>query len=199
MICSIFSNLKIPDDLESRMILDYHSKNASKKNIITGYCNYNTDDPDELAYIENLEDWKRKYGESGGVYFYEIEYSLKEELKNFLHNNGLFRQTDSFYYQKVGGGSYVGPHIDHSGLKKIAYIYVIDPGGKNVETVWYEPKKEFQHLKKTENTVIPYEKLNELERHKLEPGIWYVGNYSIIHGVQNLETDRITIFPFTLP
>jgi len=90
--------------------------------------------------------------------------------------------------QEMAYGKFCVPHIDV--LRSVAYNYLIDAGGPDVRTCFYEPKPEFQHLSVTARTYIPYERIDLVESVKFDSGKWYKLHVNKIHNVENLDPNQ---------
>jgi hypothetical protein len=78
-------------------------------------------------------------------------------------------------------------HTDQD--RKVAFSYVIDAGGSNVETVLYDKKNK----NKEHSDIIRYNKVNPVVSKKLEEDVWYFWNPRVFHSVEGVETTRIKI------
>ena len=78
-------------------------------------------------------------------------------------------------------------HTDQD--RKVAFSYVIDAGGSNVETVLYDKKNK----NKEHSDIIRYNKVNPVVSKKLEEDVWYCWNPRVFHSVEGVETTRIKI------
>jgi hypothetical protein len=91
------------------------------------------------------------------------------------------------------GGRYHGAHADAT--RNYALIYVIDSGGKNVNTVFYQEKNQPLLRPRTlavdRLTVDDYSLLDEFEKVNFPTKKWVLINTRIIHGVENIEKIRI--------
>jgi hypothetical protein len=157
---------------------------------------YEYEDSTSISYIEKgTEEKYFNKGNGGSVGF----YPLPEELASFLIN--FYKDTDHpirnnavYYLQVVTGGKSVAPHIDASSARKDGFLYLLQAGGTDVRTVWYEVKEEYRDQKLIEYTGIPYDKLDIIESHCLEEDTWHWLNFSKIHSVENQQSLRLSIF-----
>ena len=83
---------------------------------------------DQVLKLENVFEGRGLYKHSDN---YTI-HNVQEELKEYLQP--LFPNYSNFRYQTLRGE--IPVHKDWS--RNIAINYVIDPGGDNAYTVWYE-------------------------------------------------------------
>ena len=91
------------------------------------------------------------------------------------------------------GSRYHGAHCD--GARNYVLMYVLDQGGPNVETVFYQEQGRplFNPRTKAIDTywVSDYSQLTEIERVCFPKKKWVLLNTRILHGVENIETTRI--------
>jgi hypothetical protein len=78
-------------------------------------------------------------------------------------------------------------HTDQD--RKVAFSYVIDAGGSNVETVLYDKK----NINKEHADIIRYSKVKPIVSKILEEDVWYYWNPRVFHSVENIEFTRIKI------
>ena len=71
-------------------------------------------------------------------------------------------------------------------------LYLLDSGGPNTETVFYE--EEGKPIVRTERQAVcnDFSKLRVLERVKFPLGKWVLLNAMCLHGVENIDTLRIS-------
>ena len=98
-------------------------------------------------------------------------YNCENELTDFLKS--LFPECTRFRYQTLKDG--VPRHIDVG--RSVCYNYILQAGGSNVETVWWNDNKEIYR------TCIPEKK-------------WHKLDVSIEHSIENIETERVSITTF---
>jgi hypothetical protein len=104
---------------------------------------------------------------SGKSNNYTIHWCEKQ-LQEYLQT--IFPDKKKFRYQVLQKG--VPVHIDKGRTE--CYNYILEAGGKNVETVWYKNDIEVYR------TCIPEKK-------------WHKLNVSVGHTVENIETERFAI------
>ena len=108
----------------------------------------------------------------------EIENLKNEdkEKKNIYNNHflkSLFPKCTSFRYQLLRDG--IPKHVDVD--RVMCYNYILQSGGVNVETVWWDNDKEIYR------TRIPEKK-------------WHKINVTTEHSIENIETERVAISVF---
>jgi hypothetical protein len=100
------------------------------------------------------------------------------------------------YFQIQGDGT----HIVHSDLGRVAGLnYIIDTGGENVVTSWYQEKnKPLKRVKKigrqqADDGFVDYQNLETLESVILQKNKWYLIDTGVLHDVDNIQTMRKSI------
>lgn len=182
----------IPDissELKSELILDFQEakKNASAHQI--RYQSFETNDKNNLGFIDNEKEYIDKYGVTGGVSIYNVSQHIIKKISTFLKKYNV--NSNIFAYVSVDGGDHVGPHLDDRNRRTECIVYLVEPGtNENTKTVWYEPKEEFKHLKQTDGVGIMYDRLIPVEEHILTTGCWYLFRGDKIHSVENLGKNR---------
>jgi len=186
----------LPADIKQQLIQLAEQNQQNNVPVVAWYSGYETENRSSLAFVEYNNRFLESNGnESGGVGFYHLDYQLNERICNFYkkvnHPNINFTH---YWLQIVTGGNFVGPHTDDPVSRSDGFLYVLKSGGSNVRTKWYEVKKEFSHLIPEHYTSIPYSKLDQVEDHCLEEDTWHWLNFSKIHGVENQESLRISLW-----
>ncbi len=71
---------------------------------------------------------------------------------------------------------------------------MIDPGGDNVRTVFWEPKSNSCDMVKEKLYFNHYDQLEEIESHVIKQHEWaLLYGMNQIHSVENIQTDRISL------
>jgi len=113
--------------------------------------------------------------------------NVDTKISNWVHENiGKFAYVS---IQHMHGGKTIPPHVDE--IRSNAYNYIIATG--NATTSFYKPTKQFEQLKVYPHTTFDLDKLELIEQIKIKPRRWHKINTSMIHGVDNLEYDRISL------
>ena len=93
-----------------------------------------------------------------------------------------------------------GTHIVHSDIRRFAALnYIVDTGGENVITSWYQEKNKPLKRNKTiskqqsDEGFVDYNNLEILDSVKFEKNKWYLIDVSVLHDVDNIETFRKSI------
>jgi hypothetical protein len=76
------------------------------------------------------------------------------------------------------------PHVDS--YRAMAINYLIEPGGDNVQTVFYNAVRPI----KTESHNLCYPEVSQIESHVFKQA-WYAFSVNRCHSVENLQTQRI--------
>lgn len=112
----------------------------------------------------------------------ELRYWLKQNIISNWHSVGYGRDISPCN----------GPHVDRSARYKL--LYLIDPGGDQVETVFWEPMS--NECSFTTDTMFfnNYDDLERVDTFVLKPKQWIIlyGNYHI-HSVENIQGTRVTL------
>jgi hypothetical protein len=126
-------------------------------------------------------------------------YQLNQEVHQWLLANihPCPTKQNISYYNAVSDT--MGPHVD-TGRNEV-WLYVIDPGGDNVETVWYQesghpicrPDMQQTDSCYTNAARCDYANLIELERFKIPKHTWVAIDALVIHSVEGLTSNRLTI------
>jgi len=126
------------------------------------------------------------------------KYALGQEWEQWVRDNITDRYFDTGARITIfNDRATTGPHVDRPG--KLRLFYLVDPGGPNVETVWYIRPGESvlfdtdawfsKHgYTYSDNNV---DELIELDRKKLPLNQWVVFNGYIRHGVLNQQGCRM--------
>lgn len=109
-------------------------------------------------------------------------------LSSWIEEN-IPEKINAAHVQFFSKGSFFFPHVDL--LRHRAINYVINSA--DAETVFYKPKSEFSHLDIKPNTCIPYDRINEVNRFKIESRNWHELEVDNIHSVENINGTRIAI------
>jgi|TARA_R100000030_G_scaffold77306_1_gene60184 hypothetical protein len=116
---------------------------------------------EEVLQLENIFG-----GETKNYTIHECQDELREYLKE------LFPECEKFRYQTLIKG--VPVHKDRG--RTTAINYIIETGGNNVQTIWYEE----DYTTPTHNVILPKKKWHELQ-------------VDLYHTVANIEERRFAI------
>lgn len=90
--------------------------------------------------------------------------------------------------QVMYGGEIITPHIDE--LRHYALNYVLERGGDNVQTNFYNVKEEWAHQQPYARTLIPFDKIQLAEAHGISEQQWHKMDINTIHSVTNLDPTK---------
>ena len=85
----------------------------------------------------------------------------------------------------------LGPHMDRTRFYTLQYI--IEPGGPEVDTVFYEAKSEQLDFDKKNLYMNDYRHLRETSRFRATKGEWFLINGRVIHSVENIHSMRVLL------
>tara|TARA_Y100001949_G_scaffold165363_1_gene161029 strand:- start:95 stop:517 length:423 start_codon:yes stop_codon:yes gene_type:complete len=123
--------------------------------------------PDPPCYLD-IESVKLKKNEwEGNKEIYGL-YTPEKELLNFLKST--FLECTRFRYQTLKDG--IPRHTDV--VRPVCYNYILEAGGSNVQTVWWESDKEIYRI------CLPEKR-------------WHKINTTVEHTIENIETERLSI------
>lgn len=108
----------------------------------------------------------------------DVNKWAKENISPYCHAN----------IQEFSNGSFFFPHKDLMRVKAINYL--IETGGNEVRTCFYEPKKEYSDLPIYARTFIPYERIELVESITFTKGEWHSIDVSKIHSVENIDPEK---------
>ena len=124
--------------------------------------------PSTYLKLEEAKKLENKFVYQDEEHFYSIhrcEPKLKEELQKIYPN------ANSFNYQIIGDGLPIHKDIDRTK----AFNFIIESGGVNVETVWYDND------------------YNEMHRERIEPNRWHQIRVDVLHTVKGITNKRYSI------
>jgi len=155
----------------------------------------NSDALIKIDYNKNLNKEYIKNGEikkSLALYQYESSNSINDWVYENIANLGVTNIRCS----KSGGNGdkekrdFRGPHTDSQ--RNYTLMYLLENGGNNVETAFYHENGE---TIVRDNALAPtnMDSMIELDRVNIPLRRWIVLNSRILHTVENIETDRISL------
>jgi len=186
MNCERLNYGKFSPELKQKLI-DYGKEKRNNTNYIGS--NWKPNGTDEVNY--------------GDINVYPIDEYFKREIKKYFDNNNISHpdwENKMFGVQVVTGGDSGNfpPHRDPPYHRVKDFIYILDTGGDNVITSWWEVKNakladNSYYVPTSEEifTPISEEILDEVESHKTEEDTWYKFNFSEIHSVRNIKRFRV--------
>ena len=122
-------------------------------------------------------------------------YSINTALLDWLRTNistsldlaGLQRMT--WPDDAISGKRIIVPHTD--AVRNWAVSYLFELGGTNVTTSFYQ-EQDFSLIRESDR-LFKTERLTVVKQLVIEPYRWHLINTSVIHGVENVETQRQAI------
>lgn len=188
----------MPADLAQDCINYVETQLANNGPMIVWYKSYEHSDTNSLSFVVSGTELDETDGkETGGIGFYGPPDDLTRRLAEYCKStNDPDINFDMFALQLVNGSSFLGPHVDAPSMRAAGFLYLLKSGGPDVRTVWYNTKPEYSTLQITDNTYIPYSKLDVVENHRLEENMWHWMNFNAIHSVENQQHPRIGVWGF---
>jgi hypothetical protein len=131
-----------------------------------------------------------KDGEKVGFTFHYYQ-QLNEEFTKWCQDN---IHPDAFdcgvRFCDGNRGPYLAPHTDIK--RDIAIMYLLDPGGEDAETFWYQ--EEDQDIVRGRKVhANDYSKLSIVDSVKFPTNTWVILNTLILHGVENVTGVRTAL------
>jgi len=115
---------------------------------------------------------------------------VNEDLEPWIKENIIADYKDIGYWH--GMGPCLGPHLDRS--RFFLLIYVLEPGGTDVATVFYKARTENVAIDYDGTRVNDYDQLEIDEVFYLKPKQWYLfSGKSGLHSVENITGMRISL------
>ena len=115
---------------------------------------------------------------------------VNEDLEPWIKENIIAEYKDIAYWH--GMSPCTGPHLDRS--RFFSLIYVLEPGGTDVATVFYKARIENVAIDYDGTRVNDYDQLEIDEVFYLNPKQWYLFNgKSALHSVENITDMRISL------
>jgi hypothetical protein len=134
------------------------------------------------------------YCERDGEVIPEADYrrfAVDSELAQWIVDNISPVYKDAGICFHGGSSSKTAcPHSDR--IRKVGLLYIIDPGGPEVDTVfWHEVNRPLHR----ETGALPssYRDLTEVGRYRLAAGEWALIDTTVIHSVENIQGLRKTL------
>ena len=200
MNCEQLKNIPpLSEELTQECISFAEELLKNKTSFDVWYHGYETKNKNSLSYVEPGTEYDETNGQpTGGAAHYLLPIELSNKINEFYEQLGIelpMTKPIMFIMQFILNGNFLGPHLDDPSFRTVGHLYILQTGGSNVRTKWYDIKDEFKHCEITNYAYVPYSRLIEIEDHKLEEGTWVRFNFSKIHSVENIETLRIGLAP----
>lgn len=128
-----------------------------------------------------------KDGKQVGFTFHYYQ-ELNEDFTNWCHKNIHPEAFDcGIRFCDGHRGPYLAPHTDIK--RDIAIMYLLDPGGEDAKTVWYQEKGE-ELVRGRKVHANDFSKLDIVESTMFPTNTWVALNTLILHGVENVTGVR---------
>ena len=125
----------------------------------------------------------------------QVNFNMGTAWENWVKQNIFPKFDDTGIRVSVGDSTTAGPHVDNPG--KIRFFYLLDRGGDDAETVWYQQPGEptvFDADSWNKDYPYSYDNIDELtviETAKFPLNTWILFNGYILHGVNNVVGTRV--------
>ena len=189
-LCNELKFQCISKDLKEEIIEYSLSLYNQKVSYLESYGQFENQDSNSMAYIQDPKEYIRRLGLPRPVSFWKLNDSIYTQLVDHFFQNDFFKNLE-WKIQFVKGGSFVAPHIDKATSRTANILYLVQAGDDNVTTSWWTPTVEFQQDIIPETRVIPFEKLELIQSHNLDEDKWYQLDVSKIHSVSKHLNHRI--------
>jgi len=176
MNCEKLNYGKFSPELKKKLI-EFGKQKLKNPNYTAGF--WKADGNDDYGYIN----------------VYPIDQYFRREIEKYFDDNNVPHpewENKMFGVQVVVGGEYGGlpPHRDPPYYRLKDFVYILDAGGDNVITAWWNLKDD------APSDIVYYqpiseEILNEVEVHKTEEDSWYQFDFGSIHSVKNIQRLRV--------
>lgn len=122
-----------------------------------------------------------------------IRHDLSDEFKNWVRKNIVDSWTEvSVSVTPASLSDAQGPHTDWT--NNLRLIYVLNEGGPDCRTVWYQEKNQpFYRGGREWLSVEDYALLDERDSIRMPRGKWCIISTQHLHGVVDITEDRVTI------
>lgn len=183
MYCEKLSYGKFSPELKKKLI-EFGKQKLNNPNSVAG-CT-------AALWKTNSEDDNRGY-----IYVYQIDQFFRREIEKYFDDNNVHHPE--WKYKRFGVQVVTGnkngifpPHTDPINSRVKDFVYILDTGGDNVITTWWDLKDGSTTNVKL-STPVWYEEeiLNEIEAHKTEEDTWYEFDFTEIHSVKNIQRLRV--------
>jgi hypothetical protein len=125
-------------------------------------------DIEKIKKLENVSPFKD--------YKYFQQYKIDNRLLlDFIQQFFSFDVSQRSFYQVIKNG--IERHVDVD--RSTAYNFLIDSGGSDVYTIWYDSSR-----------------INEVYKIKIPVKIWHKLDVSVCHGLEGITDTRIAISVF---
>jgi hypothetical protein len=123
---------------------------------------------------------------------------LYNQLNNWFESLSLVKDfsqknsTDFFInMQTTWGAEWHSPHADHA--RRGQLIYVLEPGGNDVTTTWYQEVDNPTHRDHYIGNLVTDKNLIEIDSTQLKTKTWYYFCTDILHGAKGITEPRYSL------
>lgn len=122
-----------------------------------------------------------------------FRYDMNDEFKQWVRENIVPEWTETTVSKTPASiGPHMGAHTDKSNNFRL--MYVLQPGGENCRTVWYQEKGQpFYRPGRLWLNIDDFDQLIEKDYVVMPAGKWVLMSTQHLHSVENIESDRIAI------
>jgi hypothetical protein len=118
-------------------------------------------------------------------------FAFDEPLTRWIKHNILDQYRSDSSGISVNTGPSQAPHVDKRRFFNL--MYLVDPGGLDVNTVFYKPVTHNLNFDTDSRFCKNYDELEIISKHKLIPHTWNFLYSNTIHSVENITGSRITV------
>jgi len=124
-------------------------------------------------------------------------FPLGEDFEFWVKQNIHSHAQEANLRISFGDSTVHGPHVDNPA--KIRFFYLLDNGGNQAETIFYHrPGSPFVYDADNWNSLNPIhhnniDELNVIDRVCIPLKTWILFNGYVLHGVNNVERQRVNI------
>ena len=118
-------------------------------------------------------------------------FKFNTDLADWIKNNIVDQWQDDSSGIALTTGPCQGPHVDKRRFFNL--VYLLDPGGTDVRTVFYKPKSHNIKFNHDSGFFLNYDDLTIVESHQLNPYSWNFLYTGTIHSVENITGVRTSI------
>lgn len=122
-----------------------------------------------------------------------FRYPMSEEYQQWVRENIVEQWTETtISVTPASIGPHMGAHTDFSNNYRI--MYVLETGGENCRTVYYQEKGEPYHRpgRKWIN-IDNFDRLEEKESIQMPVGKWTYTKTQYLHSVEDITSDRVVL------
>jgi hypothetical protein len=186
--CELIDVPAMPSALKDDLLSYVAELKAQNKAFECSYGTVETEDSSSAAYISNIREYIKLNGMPRPVSFWQLNESLQSRVSDWLTDTQYKDCTWKIQY--VRGRSSVAPHKDIGTTRTRNLVYVLQAGGPDVRTTWWELRSD---IFVPETTAIPFDKIHQIYSDVLNENCMYIIDVATIHSVSTLRDDRIML------